>query len=94
MTTNTTLFHSLRYRDAGSSRTPGAPVTIAPGALRVAESSLTDVDLPTPRYAAIGVLVDTLHWRILLGSPPLIRSTFAKAFTADLELMSSIEYAR
>ena len=73
----------LRYRDAGSSRTPGAPVTIAPGALRVAESSLTDVDLPTPRYAAIGVLVDTLRWRILLGSPPLIRSTLAQLIYLD-----------
>jgi dolichyl-diphosphooligosaccharide--protein glycosyltransferase len=71
------------YRGGGSGGTPGASTTIAPGALLVADSSLTAVDLPAPRYPTIGVLLDTLHWRILVGSPPLIRSTFAQLVYLD-----------
>ncbi|MBI3782779.1 MAG: hypothetical protein HY270_05185 [Deltaproteobacteria bacterium] len=66
----------FNYRQTETGRPPGPPLRIAPGALMVAEESLQDVALPEPRYVETGVLFDTHDWRILVGPPPLIRSTF------------------
>jgi hypothetical protein len=73
----------LRYRPAEPGRSIGQPIDVAPGALVVAEQHLTDVDLPSPRYDGTGVLIDQRDWRILIGPPALIRSTFTHLLYLD-----------
>jgi hypothetical protein len=73
----------FRYRHAEPGQPPGPPLDLPPGALIVAEHALNDVDLPEPRYNETGVLFDTQKWRILVGPPPLIRSTFTHLLFLD-----------
>jgi dolichyl-diphosphooligosaccharide--protein glycosyltransferase len=73
----------LRYRPTTPGRPSGSPVEIAPGALLIAETERVDVDLPQPRYGEVGVLLDTRTWRIRVGPPALIRSTFAQLLYLD-----------
>ncbi|HVM97697.1 MAG TPA: STT3 domain-containing protein [Candidatus Acidoferrales bacterium] len=82
---NTTLPQNsyFIYRRVDPGRGSGPAAQIAPGALVVAEEDLRDVQLPDPRFAETGVLFDTHDWRILVGPPPLIRSTFTHLLFLD-----------
>lgn len=73
----------VRYRHAEPGRPPGAVSEQPPGALLVADAVLTDVNLPTPRYSEAAFLLDTRTWRVLVGPPLLIRSTFTHLLFLD-----------
>ena len=50
-------------------------VTLVAGAARLEESAA-----PVPEFAEVGVLLDALNRRVLIGSPLLIRSTIVRLF--------------
>jgi hypothetical protein len=72
-------FRERDDRAAGSRRFTGAPATI----VRAGPAAMDETSLPRPTTPDLGVLVDTVERRILVGPPYLLRSTFTHLVFLD-----------
>jgi dolichyl-phosphooligosaccharide-protein glycotransferase len=71
------------FRSRGGS-VPGTPAEGSPAAILLAGAEgIQDLNFSAPTYPDYAVLVDVLKRRILIGSPPFIRSTFTQLLFLD-----------